>query len=142
MTSLSKFTVITALLAVLVACNETMNERKSMSPTSTATTFFLSDNEQSELTRLAIGGDVNAAFRLYMYFTFSRGDPDGAKPWLKLAAEGKHAIAQSHYAVYFLSKKDFESAKLWAKKSLDNGNKEAESLLQSIVNEEKELNKK
>lgn len=104
-------------------------------PVSSASTYHLTAEEIISLTQEANLGQASSAFRLYLYYAFSQYDNEKRLEWLKVAAERNHAVAQHNLAYDYMygPTPNAKEAKRWAQLSLDNGNKEAQDLLNKIL---------
>jgi hypothetical protein len=69
--------------------------------TDTQTWYALSPQEYSELERQQSAGDGEAAFRLFMFYAFSKHDQDKARRWLRRAIELGHETAKTYEPVMF-----------------------------------------
>lgn len=103
-------------------------------PISTASNFHLTEKDKVKLEQEVKSGDANAAFRLYEYHQFSSESFSEADRFLEEAARLGHPIAQYNLAKR-LTSTNRDQARIWAKKALNNGEKDAEDLLRTLNSE-------
>lgn len=101
-------------------------------PESTASTFFIKQDEIESVVRTANTGDVKSAFRLYNYYTFSKYDDEKSQYWLSKSAELGDATAMYTLAMDCYEKKDFQNALKWAQKAVDAGKLKAKAIIDDI----------
>lgn len=65
-----------------------------------AQSFLLSSDEVRRMTELAQGGDSQAAFQLYMHYSFGLDEQKKGEVWLRKAAALGHPLAKQHLDVF------------------------------------------
>ena len=86
------------------------------------------------VTSAADHGDVNAALRLYLYYEAVANNPEKARHYLTLSAEGGNPTAQYNLGVVLLESNQEETQKeaiRWLRKAADNGVDKAQTLLET-----------
>ena len=107
-------------------------------PLSSATTYELSHVEILNLVRLVEEqNSINAAFRLYQYYAFSKYDKNYMMYYLEFAAKNGHTIAQHNLSYLYLEQNKLDEAYIWALKAKNGGNKYSDSILYEIKKRKK-----
>jgi len=104
-------------------------------PLNPSDTFNIEQSELPKLEKEALLGSPEAAFKLYQYYSFSKLDNEKSIYWITIASENGHDIAQHTLAYMLMNDSENNNrirAKFWAKKSANNGNKDALELLKEI----------
>jgi hypothetical protein len=77
-----------------------------------------SEAERTELIRRANAGDVKASWRLYLYYSFVRYDPDQREKWLLAGADAGDERAVYTLAMFYANvdsqRMDLKKASQWA----------------------------
>ena len=130
MEKIFKFLIIIFLLVANMYCTNNKNL-----PISSNECFQIKKSKIDKYKKDALLGSEEAAFKLFEFYEFYKNDSEKSFYWVRIAAENGHAISQ-HYYSYFLLKKGTKEFRLraiyWAKKSYENGNKDALDLLNEI----------
>ncbi|WP_181259098.1 sel1 repeat family protein [Pseudoduganella armeniaca] len=111
-----------------------MQDKENSRPVSTATTYWLSEQERAALSQSAQKGDKDAAFRLAQYYSFIEFDSEKEQYWLECSAKAGHAVAQYNLSFLLLNREepDTFSALHWAEMAKQNGEKKAQLLIDEI----------
>ena len=105
---------------------------------SSASTYMLSANEIESLSKSALSGDAEAAFRLYQYFRFSRSDYEKAMYWVGISAKNGSSVGQYNFAFYLSKKGNFKEALYWANILKSKNDPDIDDLINSINEKMKE----
>lgn len=101
-------------------------------PESTASTFFIKQDEIESVVKKANDGDMKSAVRLYNYYTFSKYDDEKSQYWLLKSAELGDSTAMYTLATDYHEKKDFPKALEWAQKAVMAGKLKAQAIIDDI----------
>ena len=108
--------------------------------------FKISENEIIKLKKDALGGEPEAAFKLYQFYEIFNYDKKKAEYWARIAAENNNIKGQYSYAICLLSDKysDMDSLEIdqrkqraifWLKKAANNNFELAREVLENIKTE-------
>ena len=137
--AIAKFVLFACLftlsLYVIEGCSM---ETKNDSPISSGSIFALSTEEIESLSKSALSGDAEAAFRLYQYFSFSHHDEGKAMYWTGIAAKNGSSVGQYNFAFMLRDSGDFKEALYWANILKSRNYPDSDYLIESINEKMKE----
>lgn len=86
--------VIVVLSAACLLFLLDVAKKRNEVPMSTASSFAISEEEEQTLIlESELSPTGNEAFKLYLYYLFSRGDSEEALRWLRIAVDQGHSQA-------------------------------------------------
>ena len=111
-----------------------MDYQENSPPISTASTYWLSEADKSNLSDKSDKGDKDAAFRLAQYYSFVDFNGDKEQYWLERSATAGHAVAQYNLAFFLYNREnpEIDAALHWAEMAKGNGEKKAQLLIDEI----------
>lgn len=125
----NKFTIITALAFVLIAClveKPGISDDSKEKPVRLGEGFSLSEAEIEVLTKKALGGSPEAGFRLFEFYNFFKRDYKESNFWEVIAAENGYPIAQYNLAARLTDDPDprnRQRARFWLEHAAKSGDK-------------------
>lgn len=108
-------------------------------PITPSSVFAIAPNEISNEIKKADGGDLKSILRLRNYYTYYKYNKDEAHKWLIRAGKAGDVSSQVYIVDMFIEKNEIDNARLWVNILKDNNYQHIESLLQKIVDKEKEV---
>jgi len=134
-----KFVLFTGLFTISVyAMGECNMETKNGPLLSSGSEYMLSKEEIEFLSKSALSGNAEAAFRLYQYFRFSRSDDEKATYWVGVAAKNGSNVGQYNFAVRLERKGSLKEALYWANILKSQNYPDIDDLINSIKEKMKE----
>lgn len=104
-------------------------------PITPSLVFAIASNE----IKKADSGDLKSILRLRDYYTYYQYNKDEAHKWLIRAGKAGDVSSQVYIVDMFIEKNEIDNARLWVNILKDNNYQHIESLLQKIVDKEKEV---
>lgn len=127
------FYFILYLFLQLFSIKALASEQSQQTPV--LSSYALSEDQKKALVEQHDSGDIEAAFKLWLYFEFVAGDRIQAYKWLKKSAIGGNSIAQFNLGLRMGGEKNFGSCieafywfSLAEKNGVDRARKELDRL--------------
>ena len=130
-----------AILSGMTSCTKIANHKEEylLPPTH----FQLSDSDLKTAEKKALEGDVKSAFKIYQHYSFGKFDSISSFPWLQIAANGGHVVAQYNLGYIYMNSGLFKNiylARFWLEEAKKNGSTEATGLLKELERAESKNN--
>jgi TPR repeat protein len=134
---------IITVSAVVIFMNKRLNKSQesptpsTVEPMSTGSIYSLSPQSIDELSAKGKTGDVDAAYRLYQYYSLVLNDRNNERYWLELAAKAGKGVAQYNFSSMLNEENNLSEAMKWALAAKKLNHPEAQKLIEEIERKSK-----